>query len=182
MRIAPTRDLYPGPLVEPDFILETTPSANRRHRTRSQSRWVVGAVLAASSLVIPVAEASGSRQEAVAVEPAAATYAVPQIAEWKRWLQGLEKEDLDPAVLSRLRLSFKELIEPTGLIPGGMATPEGAYLLTWNFDEHHLEVELFPEHWDWFYRNRKTGRLAGDEGIVAADFREFREHLLKYAR
>lgn len=181
MQTTTTRDLFPGPLEPPGF-LEATAKDTAPTQTRSRSKkWLVGSALAASSLLVVVPRASGSLESPASLVRAEATPTVPQLAAWKRWLEGLGEEQLDPAVLAALREASRQLIEPTGLLPGGMATPAGAYLLTWDFDEHHLELELFSDHWEWFYTNRKTGRLAGEEDLMGTDFSLLRRQLAKYS-
>jgi len=178
----PTKDLYPGPLQEPDFLEDSSSGELDPSSVRSRStKLAIGATLVAASLYLAIPLASASQQVRVPVSVAEGTHIVPEIAEWKRWLQSLTETDLHPGILSRLQVAFLELIEPTGLLPGGMATPSGDYLLTWDFEEHHLELELFQDHWEWFYKNRKTGRLAGEEDLVTSDFGRFRRELAKYA-
>ncbi len=173
-----TRDLYSGPLKEPEF-LEATPQDFSVSAKSRGKKWVLSATLAATSLLLVIPQASASRQDFPLVASQGAD-AVPEIANWRRWIAGLHNADLDPEVVRRLREAFTQVIEPTGLVPGGMATPSGAYLLTWELEQHHLELELFTNHWEWFYKNRKTGRLAGEENIIGTDFSRFRKELVKH--
>jgi hypothetical protein len=104
------------------------------------------------------------------------------IAEWSDWLKRIASAgEIDLGVVDGLRLVFEQVIVPTGAIPGGMATAEG-FLLTWNIGEHHLEVELFPDRWEWFYyKNRSANEDASQNGLVpiAPSFAAIRVRLLQ---
>ncbi len=45
-------------------------------------------------------------------------------------------------------------------VPAAGVGPDGQILYSWNYNEHHLEVEIFADQpAEWFYRNRKTGEV-----------------------
>jgi len=47
--------------------------------------------------------------------------------------------------------------------------PEGGFQFVWDREEHHLEIDILPDHsTEWFYRNRRTGQIAGDEAPAGA--------------
>lgn len=178
-----TSDLYQGPLDDPEF-LETADRDPEPFPIRTRVRWAVGAAaIVASSWFFAVPQAAGSTPQPLPIVQARGSDTVRGLAEWRQWLETLDADSaLDPGVREKLRQSFEELVEPTGWIPaGGMSTPEGAYLLTWEFAQHHLELELFTDHWEWFYKNRETGRLAGEEDRVERNFNRFHRQLAKHA-
>lgn len=48
--------------------------------------------------------------------------------------------------------------------PSACTGPDGAMFCCWDDGAHHLEIEIFPARpAEYFYRNRETGELAGDE-------------------
>lgn len=45
-------------------------------------------------------------------------------------------------------------------VPDACPGPDGQLLYTWDREEHHLELEIFPSgRGEFFYRNRKSGEL-----------------------
>lgn len=53
-------------------------------------------------------------------------------------------------------------------VPTALPSEDGSMHLAWDRDQHHLDVDLFPDgSFEWFYRNRLTDELDGtDEGRV----------------
>ncbi len=49
-------------------------------------------------------------------------------------------------------------------VPDACPGPDGQILFTWDENDHHLELEIFPESAsEFFYRNRSTDELWGEE-------------------
>lgn len=68
------------------------------------------------------------------------------IVAWRMWRQ--------------LRRAAKDKVR----VPNASASGEGQVLYTWNEEEHHLELEIFPDgKAEFFYRNRRTGKLWGHD-------------------
>lgn len=40
---------------------------------------------------------------------------------------------------------------------------DGMYSLVWDCKEHHLEIDISPNNFEWFYRNRSTEEYTGEE-------------------
>lgn len=52
-------------------------------------------------------------------------------------------------------------------VPDACPGSEGELLYTWDRDEHHLELEIFPAApAEFFYRNRQTGDLWECEHVI----------------
>lgn len=43
-----------------------------------------------------------------------------------------------------------------------MGTWDNVRQLIWDKGEHHLEIDLTPQGYEWFYRNRTTEHFEGD--------------------
>jgi hypothetical protein len=65
------------------------------------------------------------------------------------------------------RKAWSLLWQETGYvlpIPSACTGPDGQILYSWDKGEHHFEVEIIPgKPMEFFYRNRKTGELWGEE-------------------
>jgi hypothetical protein len=54
-------------------------------------------------------------------------------------------------------------------VPQAGPLPEGGFQFVWDRGEHHLEVDILPDRsFEWFYRNRRTGDVAGDDSAAGA--------------
>jgi hypothetical protein len=52
-------------------------------------------------------------------------------------------------------------------VPDACPGPDGQLLYTWDQDEHHFELEIFPNgSGEFFYRNRTTGKLWGVDYVI----------------
>jgi hypothetical protein len=81
--------------------------------------------------------------------------------DWLAYLEGLCEPSGDLA-----RGLWQLLCDSLGWAPVPQAgpLPDGGFQFVWDRDEHHLEIDVLPERrMEWFYRNRRTGQVAGDE-------------------
>jgi hypothetical protein len=87
------------------------------------------------------------------------------VDEWSAYLSKL-KEKPDYAALAPRIEEFWHWISKKLWAPEATPTDDG-FLLIWDRDEHHLQVELFrDETYDWFYRNRDTDAVSYEEGLT----------------
>ncbi len=56
----------------------------------------------------------------------------------------------------------------TFALPIAMPTGDGALQLAWTWNQRHVSVDVYPDRWDWFFRDRSTGECDGDE-VAAFD-------------
>ena len=55
-------------------------------------------------------------------------------------------------------------------IPAACTGPDGQMLYTWDRDRHHLELEIIPgQAAEFFYRDRTTGTLWGEDYVVGSE-------------
>lgn len=71
--------------------------------------------------------------------------------------------DIDHYTAVRAGRAWRELRAATSArlpVPDACPGPDGELLFTWDLDEHHLEVEIYPSgQAEAFYRNRASGEL-----------------------
>jgi hypothetical protein len=85
-------------------------------------------------------------------------------SEWLAYLSKL-KERPDYAALALRVEEFWGWISGKLWAPEATPTDEG-FLLVWDRDEHHLQVEFFQDgSYDWFYRNRDSDEVSSEEGL-----------------
>lgn len=92
--------------------------------------------------------------------------------EWRKWLDSLEGDpEIHPEILKKMNQVLEHVIKPTGLVPGGMPSneegPNASYLLCWDSGEMHVELELYPEGWEWFWTQRHGREMGGNENRPA---------------
>ena len=86
-------------------------------------------------------------------------------SEWMAYLSKL-KEKPEYVVLAPRIEELWEWISRKLWAPEATPTDDG-FLLIWDRDEHHLQVELFHDGlFDWFYRNRDTDAVSYEEGLA----------------
>jgi hypothetical protein len=52
-------------------------------------------------------------------------------------------------------------------IPAACTGPDGQMLYTWDRGKHHLELEIIPgQSAEYFYRDRETGELWGEDYTI----------------
>ena len=58
-------------------------------------------------------------------------------------------------------LNCIEMFDSLLALPAAGATPDGQISYSWDFEEHHLEAEIFGgiHPVEWFYRNRESGEF-----------------------
>jgi hypothetical protein len=85
-------------------------------------------------------------------------------AEWLAYLQGLKERPEYAALAPRIE-EFWLWVSEKLWAPEATPTDDG-FLLIWDRDEHHLQVELFHDgSYDWFYRNRDRDTVSYEEGL-----------------
>lgn len=65
--------------------------------------------------------------------------------------------------------------EPSMPVPSAATGPDGVMFYSWDKEEHHLEIEIFPDKNEFFYRNRETKTTWMETGEFLPD--EFLEKL-----
>jgi hypothetical protein len=85
-------------------------------------------------------------------------------SEWLEYLSKL-REKPDYAALALRVEEFWDWVSGKLWAPEATPTDEG-FLLVWDRDEHHLQVEFFQDgSYDWFYRNRDNDGVSSEEGL-----------------
>ncbi len=65
---------------------------------------------------------------------------------------------------------------PNFPVPDACTGPDKEMFYSWNYKEHHLEVEFIPDSpTEYFYRNRITEYLWSEEGEIPNKFWEYLE-------
>lgn len=85
----------------------------------------------------------------------------PLLREWCAQLASLRGPDgcLAREMWSKLCRTFQ-----TVPIPQAGPLPDGGFQFVWDRGDHHLEIDVLPDaKLEWFYRNRKTGEVAGED-------------------
>lgn len=63
-----------------------------------------------------------------------------------------------------LWLALRKAVGTSMPIPSAGTGPDGVMFYSWDKGDHHLEAEIYPErNTEFFYRNRHTGDLWGDD-------------------
>jgi hypothetical protein len=80
------------------------------------------------------------------------------------YLYQIVDQELVPPRLARLAWeAWSTLSNSVGnalLVPDACPGPDGQLLYTWDRDEHHLELEIFPDTpAEFFYENDATGHV-----------------------
>jgi len=91
--------------------------------------------------------------------------------EHRRYLQRVSTEGKPPPITRatakkswNLWLSVRKAIGPFLPIPSAGTGPDGIMFYSWDKGDHHLEAEIFPDRdMEFFYRNRRTGELWGED-------------------
>jgi hypothetical protein len=63
-----------------------------------------------------------------------------------------------------LWLAVRNAVGSSMPVPSAATGPDGVMFYSWDNGEHHLEAEIFPDRdTEFFYRNRSTGELWGED-------------------
>jgi hypothetical protein len=90
-------------------------------------------------------------------------------SDWNNYLANLSDQKI-AVIVSRFWEQAVELCKPKELlIPSAGFCEDGAYQLAWDLDEHHLDIDIDFATIDWFYRNRKTDEIDGNDDIEITD-------------
>jgi len=85
-------------------------------------------------------------------------------SDWLAYLTKLKERPEYAALAPRIE-EFWHWISEKLWAPEATPTDDG-FLLVWDRDEHHLQVELFQDgSYDWFYRNRDSDTVSYEEGL-----------------
>ncbi len=174
--------MYDGPLREPGFMEHEAVAGGLRKGTRSRPL----RSLAVASTVAMALGAVDARMSVSAGEVRVTGQTVgsvsPAVGQWLRHVEEISRVAND-AVVTGLRVLGRETVVALGIPPQGALTEEGSYQLVWDHGRHHLLAEVFPGgHYDWFYRDRETGRLAGAEGLPFDETTKLRRRLERNLR
>jgi len=74
---------------------------------------------------------------------------------------------------------WKQLRKKIPALPLPVAFPidDDRLQLSWTSGPYHLSVDIFSTKWDWFFRNRASGKIDGGEGQAEGE-EVFMTHLL----
>lgn len=78
----------------------------------------------------------------------------------------LAKMALSALHMNRVNLVWN-LIRPrvAGMLPVVMPTGDGAMQMSWTRNNRHVSVDVYEDHWDWFFRNRTTDEIDGEDVV-----------------
>jgi hypothetical protein len=91
--------------------------------------------------------------------------------EHKQYLQRVSTEGIEPSITRAtakkswdLWLAVRKAAGSSLPVPSAGTGPDGVMFYSWDKGEHHLEAEIFPDRdTEFFYRNRRTGELWGED-------------------
>lgn len=100
--------------------------------------------------------------------------------EHREYLQRVSTEGTSPLItpaVAKKAWDFWQVVRKavgtTIPIPSAGTGPDGVMFYSWDNGEHHLEAEFYPNReTEFFYRNRRTGELWGDDyskRVLSAD-------------
>ena len=85
-----------------------------------------------------------------------------------------EKKQISSTTANNARSMWKRIATSTDnaiCVPDASAGPNGEFAFIWDRGEHHLELEVMPDSTvEFFYRNRSTGALWGQDSSVSNNF------------
>ena len=174
--------MYDGPLREASFVDREAGVGWPQGATRSRSG-VSLAVASTVAIALVVVDAwKGASTGDVRVAGQTVSSVSPAVGRWLRHVEEISRASED-VVAEGLRVLGRETVVALGSPPQGALTEEGSYQLVWDHGRHHLLAEVFPGgRYDWFYRDRKTGRLAGEEGLPFTETAKLRRRLERNLR
>ena|SRR5271165_3181058 len=89
--------------------------------------------------------------------------------DWNLYLENLSDKKI-AGIVSKFWLQAVELCKPKELlVPSAGACEDGAYQLAWDLNEHHLDIDIDFAKLEWFYKNRKTDELDGNDDFEITD-------------
>ncbi len=101
----------------------------------------------------------------------------PAVGEWLAHVEEIGRVACD-AVAEGLGTVGRDTVVALGSPPLGALTEEGSYQFVWDHGRHHLLAEILPAgRYDWFYRDRETGRLDGEEDLPFVETAKLRRRL-----
>jgi hypothetical protein len=87
---------------------------------------------------------------------------------WRAYLDSLVKPE-GPFSSSQLRVikDFLTSLPPFTLLPSASPTDEGGFMMVWDRDKHHMELEVLEDRTvEWFYWNRLDDSYDGGRGTI----------------
>ena len=87
---------------------------------------------------------------------------------WRAYLDSLGKPE-GPISSSQLRVikDFLASLPPFTLLPSASPTDEGGFMMVWDRDKHHMEIEVLEDRTvEWFYWNRLDDSYDGGRGTT----------------
>jgi hypothetical protein len=120
---------------------------------------------AARSALARVAESDSDPVVRKAAEEMIARGAAPEpdAVRWARFLADLQGHGLTDRQAAALRSTWQEIVERVGAdAPLPMVTAHDDHVsLAWNREHEYLDVQLFADGLEWFYRGRQRGDVEG---------------------
>ena len=174
--------MYDGPLREPSFVEREAAVGSPKQATRSRSRVPLVVASTVAIALIAVDAWRGTSTGAVRVSGQTVGSVSPAVGQWLRHVEQISRASGD-VVAEGLRILGRDTVVALGSPPQGALTEEGSYQLVWDHGRHHLLAEILPNgRYDWFYRDRETGRLAGEEGLPFTETAKLRRRLERNMR
>jgi hypothetical protein len=87
---------------------------------------------------------------------------------WRAYLDSLGKPE-GPFSSSQVRVikDFLASLPPFTLLPSASPTDEGGFMMVWDRDKHHMELEVLEDRSvEWFYWNRLDDSYDGGRGTI----------------
>ena len=169
--------MYEGPLREPRFVEREAAVVSPAQATRSRP---LIPLIAAGTVAIALgaldslpATATGT----VRISWQSTSSVSLAVGQWLGHVEEIGRVACE-AVAEGLRVVGRDTVVSLGSVPQGALTEEGTYQLVWDHGRHHLLAEILPTgRYDWFYRDRETGRLDGEEDLPFVETAKLRRRL-----
>jgi len=174
--------MFDGPLRDPAFLQSGVkpPSMGEATRSRNRIPGLRAAIAIATAVVATITPGTASASIWTA-DTVVSSLSSEELA-WTQLIDRIRNK-LDRTQAEGLERIGEDTVVAFRCLPSGLVTPDGSYELLWDHGRHYLLAEVFPSgRYDWFYRDRETGRLDGEEDISTADTSRLRRRLERNLR
>lgn len=174
--------LFKGPLERPFFLQASAPLPIGGQKTTGALKISIGPLLATgiTSSVLALSGGATVSRGNVRIGVSVATAGLnrgmgndlgatqtdepSESAAWMGYLNDLNS--VLPGPFSRkVRKFWSDLSRISCPVPHASPTPQGSFILVWDRERHHFEVEVFPGgRFEWFYCDRLSDYYEGAEG------------------
>lgn len=84
------------------------------------------------------------------------------------FIQSTECSDFIKETITNIWLDFKKLNPP--ILPMVWKRENGGLVIAWSSLKAYAEIEIRDDGWEWFYRNRDSEAIEGNEEIIDHPF------------